>query len=332
MIEYMLTLGIVAMEGRGFEYPTDSVMGPNGRLYVPNKSRNFGERGVRLTVLDIESEFYGTFGTYGTEEGKLESPSAVESTKDGKIMVCDDYTHTINLFDLEGTFLARWGNSGPGEGELNGPSGIAVDTDNNVYISDTRNHRIQKFNIEGIHLATFGTHGKSKGQFDLPWGISRTPRNTLCIADWGNSRIQELTLDGEVLSVIDNVSNPEYELKYPSSAVIDKSGTTYIADCGNERVKVIDPKGNMVQNLRGEATVSKWAGEFLTSNVEENEARLSANMEIELNFLDDNDPHSESAHIEKYFWSPVSIKLDEMNRVYITETNRHRIQVYQQAQ
>ena len=47
MIEYMLTLGIVAMEGRGFEYPTDSVMAPNGRIYVPNKSRNFGERGVR---------------------------------------------------------------------------------------------------------------------------------------------------------------------------------------------------------------------------------------------------------------------------------------------
>ena len=120
-------------------------------------------------------------------------------------------------------------------------------------------------------------------------------------------------------------------MKYPSSAVIDNAGATYIADSGNERVKVIDANGYMIQTLRGEATVSKWAGEFLTSNVEENDARLSANMEIELDFLDDNDPHSESAHIEKYFWSPVSIKLDDVNRVYVTETNRHRIQVYQQA-
>ncbi len=331
MIEYMLTLGIVAMEGRGFEYPTDSVMASNGRLYVPNKSRNFGERGVRLTVLDIESEFYGTFGTYGTSEGDLQSPSSVESTQDGKILVCDDYTHTINLFDLDGTFLARWGTHGPGEKELNGPSGITVDLENNVYISDTRNHRIQKFSIEGIHLATFGNQGKDEGQFELPWGISLTPKNTLCIADWGNSRIQELTLEGEVLSVIDNESNPSYELKHPSSAVIDNHGTKYIADWGNERVKVIDSKGSMVQNLRGEATISKWAGEFLRSNTEENDARLSANMEIGLDFLGDNDPHSESAHIEKYFWSPVSIKLDDMNRVYVTETNRHRIQVYKQA-
>jgi hypothetical protein len=42
------------MEGRGFEYPTDSVSAPNGRLYVTNKSRNYGERGVRITVLDLD--------------------------------------------------------------------------------------------------------------------------------------------------------------------------------------------------------------------------------------------------------------------------------------
>ena len=46
MIEYLLTLGIVAMEGRGFEYPTDSVVAPNGRLYVPNKSRDMGREGL----------------------------------------------------------------------------------------------------------------------------------------------------------------------------------------------------------------------------------------------------------------------------------------------
>ena len=331
MIEYLLTLGIVAMEGRGFEYPTDSVVAPNGRLYVPNKSRDYGERGVRLTVLGLDSEFYGTFGTYGASEGKLQSPSGVEATNDGRILVCDDYTHTINVFDLEGKFLNRWGRYGQGKGELDGPSGIAVDPENNVYISDTRNHRIQKINIDGLHLATFGKQGKNRGQFELPWGISFTPRNTLCVADWGNSRIQELTIDGDVLSVIDNESSPSYELKYPSAAVVDDNGITYIADWGNERVKLITDKDIMVQNLRGEGTVSKWAGEFLNTNVEENNARQTSNMDIELDFLEDNDPHSESAHIEKYFWSPVSIKLDTLNRVYVTETNRHRIQVYQQA-
>ena len=49
-LEYTATLGIIAMEGRGFEYPTDMVAASNGRLYVANRSRDFGERGVRVTV------------------------------------------------------------------------------------------------------------------------------------------------------------------------------------------------------------------------------------------------------------------------------------------
>jgi len=39
-------------------------------------------------------------------------------------------------------------------------------------------------------------------------------------------------------------------------------------------------------------------------------------------------PHEESSHIEKLFWSPVSVKLDKDGLLYVTETGRHRIQVY----
>ena len=63
MLEYWQTIGIVAMEGRGFEYPTDTVAARNGRLYVPNRSRDFGERGVRVTIFDLDSEYYGNLRT-----------------------------------------------------------------------------------------------------------------------------------------------------------------------------------------------------------------------------------------------------------------------------
>ena len=32
--------------------------------------------------------------------------------------------------------------------------------------------------------------------------------------------------------------------------------------------------------------------------------------------------------MQKYFWSPVSVKLDEAGRLYVTDRNRHSIQVY----
>ena len=62
--------------------------------------------------------------------------------------------------------------------------------------------------------------------------------------------------------------------------------------------------------------------------MEENETRKISNLENLDAISELSDPHSISAHIEKYFWSPVSVTLDPENRIYVTESNRHRIQVY----
>ena len=45
VLEYDLTVGLSAMEGRGFYYPTDTAIAPNGRLYVPNRSVDGATRG-----------------------------------------------------------------------------------------------------------------------------------------------------------------------------------------------------------------------------------------------------------------------------------------------
>ena len=46
---------------------------------------------------------------------------------------------------------------------------------------------------------------------------------------------------------------------------------------------------------------------------------------------DADDPHTQSGYIEKYFWAPMSVKLDTAGRVYITDGNRHRIQGVQES-
>ena len=105
----------------------------------------------------------------------------------------------------------------------------------------------------------------------------------------------------------------------------------YVSDWGNERVQVLDGDGNPLQVLRGEATLSKWAAGFLETNREEGRARASADLEPDVASLDLADPHAESAHIEKLFWSPMSVKLDDTGRLYVTDGNRHRIQVYRRT-
>ena len=52
-LEYDLTVGLSAIEGRGFYHPTDTAIAPNGMLYVPNRSVDEAPRGIRVTVRGI---------------------------------------------------------------------------------------------------------------------------------------------------------------------------------------------------------------------------------------------------------------------------------------
>ena len=329
-LEYALTVGMTTMEGRGFYYPTDVAIGPNGRMYVANKSLESVVRGVRVTMCDIDSEYYGTFGPYGVEEGRFIWPSACAADDAGRIYVSDEYTHQVSVFDQDGNFIVRWGRHGAAPGELDTPTGLALDGDGNVYVADTYNHRVQKFTPEGRFLLSFGRKGAGPGELDMPWGLTVGPDGSVYVADWRNDRIQKFTPEGGPLATFGKTGRGDGEFHRPSGVAVDAEGYIYVADWGNERVQALDAKGGFVQSLRGEATLSQWAANFLKINVEEGEARARANLEPEIQYFVD-EPHEESSHIEKLFWSPVSVKLDRAGNLYVTESNRHRIQIYKPA-
>ena len=326
-LEYVMTLGMTTMEGRGFYYPVDTAIGQDGRLYVVNRSLDVVTRGVRVTMCDIDSEYYGTFGAFGDKDGQFIWPSGGAIDSKGRVYVSDEQLHRISIFDHAGLFLSRWGSHGTGEGELDTPSGIAFDDQDNLYVSDTYNHRIQKFTADGRFLLSFGTQGTGVGELNLPWGVTLDAGNNVYVANWGNDCIVKYSVDGEYLSTYGISGSGDGEFQRPSSVAVDGEGFIYVADWGNESVQVLDREGGFVTKLRGQATLSKWAENFLSINVEEGAARARANLEPKIDYSVDH-PHEESSHIEKFFWSPVSVKLDRAGTLYVTESNRHRIQVY----
>ncbi len=111
---------------------------------------------------------------------------------------------------------------------------------------------------------------------------------------------------------------------------VDAEGYIYVADWGNERIKVLDPDGSFQVKLRGQATLSKWAKEFFASNPDEMQERVKSNLVLDLPPHLDT-PYLISTQTEQYFWGPVSVNLDFDGRLYITETNCHRIQIYQRS-
>ena len=325
-LEYVLTVGISAMEGRGCYVPVDSAIGKNGTLYMVNRSQQQVARGVRVTMCNTDGEYFGTFGSFGEGDGQFTSPSGIAIDSQGRVYVTDEHLHRVVVFDSGGRFLSKFGAPGIEDGELDTPSGIAIDSQDNLYVADTYNNRIQKFKADGQFQLSFG----SQDGLRLPWGVAVDANDDVYVADWGNDRIQKFSSGGDHLATFGASGDGDGEFYRPSGVAVDADGFIYVADWGNERVQVLDPNGGFVTSVMGDATLSKWAENFLNVNVEEGAARSRADLEPEIDYFVP-DSHEKSSHIEKYFWAPASVKLDGAGLIYVTESNRHRVQVYKRS-
>ena len=328
-MEYSHTMGMTVMEGKGFYYPVDAAVGNEDRLYVISRSKEETTRGIRVTLCDAESGYFGNFGGYGDEGGKFVWPACGATDSQGRFFISDEKLNRVTAYDPEGKYLFHWGQSGSGEGELDTPSGLAFDSQDNVFVADTYNNRVQKFTADGEFLLSIS--GEGEQGVSLPWGLACDSQDNVYVADFGNDAIKKYSSDGRFLAAFGSSGRGEGQFTRPASVAVDADGYIYVADWGNERVQVLDAGGSFVQLLRGEAKISEWAANFLSINREEAAARATADLDMEIDYFID-DPHEESSHIEKYFWCPVSVKLDSQGRLYVTETNRHRIQIYRRSE
>jgi DNA-binding beta-propeller fold protein YncE len=325
-LKYDRTVGIVAMEGRGFSNPVDLAVSSDSRLYVLSRTNTLQTFGIRIGICTLEGEYFGHFGEFGDADGAFVWPTALAFDSQDRLYLADEYNHRITVFDTEGEFLNKWGAQGVANGELNGPAGLAIDDDGNVYVSDHLNHRIQCFAPDGRYLRKWGNHGNGDGEFDLPWGLT-VAGGHVYVADWRNDRIQKFTLEGDLVAKYGGSGDGDGQFHRPASVAVDTDGFIYVADWGNERVQVLGPDGSFVQKLRGEADLSKWAEEFYEANDDEKLQRDMFKLVPEMS-SEVETPYEESARTEPYFWGPISVKLDREGRLYVTESNRHRVQVY----
>ena len=321
--KYHKTIGIVNNNplGRGFAHPVDISI-KDQEMYVLNKHPGF----TRVGVCTYDEEYLREFGSYGHGDGQFWLPTGVTNSGD-KVLVCDEFHNNVSVFNKDGTFIKNWGSNGTDKGELDGPSGIVGDGAGNVYVSDQNNHRVQKFSDEGEFIDSFGKHGDGPGCMSQPWGLAMGSDQSVYVSDWGNNRIQRFSSEG---TFIETIGGPEAEngsLHSPSKPAVDSDGYVYVSDWGNESVKIFAPDTTFIQKLRGEATLSKWAQDFLDANPDENNVRIKSDLMPELPEHFDT-PYLISTQIESYFWGPTSVGIDDSNMLYVVESSRHRIQIY----
>ena len=328
VLRYDRTIGIVAMEGRGFNNPVDIAFSSDDHIYVLSRSNALHTYGIRVGICDLDSNYFGDFGSYGSAPGQFIWPTAIAFDSDDNLYMADEHNHRITVFDPSGRYLDHWGSHGSEDGHIDGPAGLAFDPSGAIVVSDTFNNRVQRFTKDGDFISTFGSLGSGPGEFDMPWGVSLDTHENIYVADWRNDRIQKFSPDGEFIAAFGESGDGDGQFHRPSSVVVDDQGLIYVADWGNERVQVLGPQGEFLEKLRGQATLSKWANDFYEANSEEWEARLAATIMVTPT-PDVETAHEESARVEPYFWGPISVKLDSHGRLYVTESNRHRIQIYE---
>ncbi len=136
-LAYSHTIGLSTMEGRGFYYPVDTLIGKDGKLYTISRSLEGDTRGVRVTIYDIDSEYYGTFASFGEEPGHFIWPVAITQDSREHIYISDEDLNVINVFDTEGNLVTHWGETGNAPGQLDGPAGPRARTATTEFTSPT---------------------------------------------------------------------------------------------------------------------------------------------------------------------------------------------------
>ena len=310
--EYDRTIGRGAFSGAGFRGHVDLALGPDGLIYVLNRGWEFRPDGVRVTMLNINEEFLGEFGSYGDAEGQFVWPSSIACDSKLNAYVSDDWLNRISIFDKDGTFLDKWGVPGTGDGQLNKPGRIRLDGNDNMYLVDSGNHRIQKFTKDGKFLAKWGSEGSGDGQFNHPWGLNIDSKGDVYVADWMNHRIQKFTPDGQFLAEFGRFGSEVGEFNHPTDVAVDKDGDIYVTDYGNNRVQVLTPDGRHVTSFLGDALMSKWGEDQLYANPDMVRQRKLIR----------------TISREKLFWGPTAVAIDGEGRVIIIDINRQRLQIY----
>ena len=325
-IKYLDTVGFGAdIGGRGFHLPVDISVRADGRVYVINRSP-MHRLGIRVGICDLLHGWYGEFGSDGKADGQFTGPAAITHDSNDRIYVADEELNRITVFNADGEFESKWGELGTEPGQINGPSALKVTSDGNLLLVDHLNNRIQKMTLDGQYLSHWGSKGIAEGQFNLPWGIDTDNDENVYVADWRNDRIQRFSEDGKFVDMYGSSGSDDGLFNRPSDVAVDQDGFIYVADWGNQRVQVFDPHWNFHASLRGQATVSPWAQEYLEANADELDARSRFDPYIE---VDTDDEHEISARVEAYFWDPIAVEIDPEGRLVVADSLRHRLQIYQ---
>ena len=191
------------------------------------------------------------FGSSGRVRDGFDRPTDTAVGPDGKIVVVEPGSRTVNVFHSNGTLAFTFGSYGHGDGAFYTPHQVAVGQDGRIVVGDTDKNRILVFEPDGSPALAFGSHGYGEGEFVGLRDVAVAPNGSVVVVDGGgvhgSGRVQVFSPDGASVSGLG--PKPDYDRGdhlywnwYPVRAAVGLDGRIMVANA-HGAVHAFEPNG-----------------------------------------------------------------------------------------
>ena len=165
----------------------------NNRVYVCDTYNH------RITILNHDLTFHGSFGSKGSEAGQFYRPSGISVDSKGNVLVADLDNYRLQVFDASGRYLSSITHTTPGQ-QLQRLISVSVGPDDCVYVveipddcvyvGEIQIDRVSIFDDNGKYIKSFGKRGNKDGEFKDPYAIAVSDDGYVYVSNTGNNRVQ----------------------------------------------------------------------------------------------------------------------------------------------
>lgn len=226
----------------GFDRPYDVVRGLDGRLYVSEF------RGGRVSILDENGEWLGSFGKKGFVPGDLAGPAALACDESGYIYVVEFGNRRISKFDPDGNYITSFGkNNGLREGLIDinvdfggflSPTGLAAQN-GVIFAADSIAKKIYMFDTDGEFLGTAVEEG-----LNAPESLKLFSDGSLLVAD-----TNRLVLADPQSGIVREITAPGNSRIRYLGAALDKNGAILAANFVSNEIAVLAASGDVASGF-----------------------------------------------------------------------------------
>ena len=273
------------------------------------------------------------FSIYG-----MNKPLGVAVDPEGRFVYATESggSRSVYVFDHEGNQVATL--SPPDSESITARSPVYVALDRitaTIYVSDRSRHALDLYDYSGSHIGTFA-----------PTEIEDTRWSPMALAfaqdvdSWGTLYVTELSSNKHRVMAFDSDGNLQVEFgtkgteigefSFPNGIAVDSFGNIYVADSNNFRLQIFDPQGEPLLGVgavaiglpRGLAidkrnllhVVDTFGHSVLVFQAGETLTKL-------FNFGGGGIDSGE-------FNYPNGIAIDEVGKIYVTDRENNRVQVW----